>query len=234
MSNAAFENPMSRTQTILGWIYLPIHRLLVPLLLQLYASVAPRPVSDVMIEFLWIGIGVAVMLCVMFSYLRRCFDRLLDRRRTCLLTLVIAPLAYYALATFVGLLLLLLSAELGENPNDNTIIDWAQNDPGLMTAVSIFLAPILEELLYRGVVFGSIRPRSRAWAYVVSLILFILPHVWPYALVAQDLRLLLYVVQYLPLALVLTWAYECSGSIWVPIFLHMANNALMYLQNGLL
>lgn len=229
MSNAAFENPMSRTQTILGWIYLPLHFLLLPILLRLYLMFFPQPVSESMLELVWMGIGVVFVLCAMFSYLRRCFDRLLDRRRICLLTLIVAPLAYYALATFVSLLLLLLGVELGENPNDSTIVSFAAADPGPMAAAGIFLGPILEEVLHRGVVFGSIRPHSRILAYVVSLILFILPHVWPYALAAQDARLLLYAIQYLPVGLVLTWLYERSGSIWTSIFFHMGFNALCFL-----
>ena len=53
-----------------------------------------------------------------------------------------------------------------------------------MKAVSIFLVPIVEEMLFRGVVFGSIRPRSRLWAYVVSVAAFSVYHVWSFAAAA--------------------------------------------------
>ncbi len=49
----------------------------------------------------------------------------------------------------------------------------------------------------------------------------------------MDLTLLIFLIQYIPVSFVLTWCYERSGSIWVPIFLHMLINALPFLYFGL-
>ena len=59
--------------------------------------------------------------------------------------------------------------------------------------------------------------------------LFALLHIWSYALIAWDATVLLYALQYVPITLALTWSYERSGSLWVPIFFHMFNNLLPFL-----
>ena len=95
-------------------------------------------------------------------------------------------------------------------------------------------APIVEEVLFRGVVFQSLRKRNRVLAYVVSVVLFSLYHVWSYAIAAGDPKVLLYALQYVPLTLILTWTYERSGSLWTAIAFHSSYNFLaMYLTQQL-
>ncbi|MBL9087182.1 MAG: CPBP family intramembrane metalloprotease, partial [Planctomycetia bacterium] len=81
--------------------------------------------------------------------------------------------------------------------------------------LGIVVAPVTEELLFRGAMFGSMRARlgSRAAALISSLI---------FAAVHQSLTAL---VPLLVLALVLCWVYERSGSLVAPIVVHMLNNA---------
>ena len=114
-----------------------------------------------------------------------------------------------------------------ENPNNALVMEMAQ-DSGVIRAVAIFLAPIVEEVLFRGALFGSIRTRSRAWAYVASVAAFSLYHVWQYAAAYADWKMLLYALQYIPISIVLAWAYERSGCIWTSIFFHMGFNALSF------
>ena len=225
--NIPFDNQMSKTQTVLGWIYLVTHLAILPLLLSLYATVSPNPVTEIQTNLVYFGLGLLFVLCVMLPYLRRHFDTLLDRLRLCLLTMLLALLVNYALSSFVAIFLM-LGEGLANNPNNDAVMELAADNSGVTRALSIFIAPVLEEVLYRGVAFGSIRNRSRGWAYVVSVALFALSHVWQYALAYQDASLLLYAIQYVPVTLALTWAYERSGSIWTPIFFHMGYNALSF------
>ena len=225
--NIPFDNQMSRTQVVLGWIYLAVHMVILPLLLSLYAAFSPNPVTDTQSNLVYFGIGALFVLCVMLPYLRRSFDLLLDRLRLCLLTILIAMMINYALSTFVAIFLM-LGESLAENPNNSAIMELAEDNSGVIRGLAIFIGPVIEEVLYRGVAFGSIRRRSRGWAYVVSAALFALSHVWQYALAYQDAGLLLYALQYIPVTLALTWAYERSGSIWTSIFFHMGYNALSF------
>ena len=92
--------------------------------------------------------------------------------------------------------------------------------------IVVFLAPFVEETLFRGLVFGSLKDKSRAGAYLASCLLFALLHVWQFAVTSRDLTYFLLMVQYLVPGLVLAWAYEHSGTLWTSVALHAAANAL--------
>ena len=81
-------------------------------------------------------------------------------------------------------------------------------------------------MLFRGLVFGNLKSKSRVVAYLVSCLLFALMHVWQFAVVQQDMTYFLLMVQYLVPGAVLAWAYESSGTLWASIGLHAAANAL--------
>lgn len=221
------DNRLTRTQTVLGWIYLPVHFLLLPLLAGVYLAVVPDGLSVIDLNLLVMGVSMAFVLIVMGQWLRRCFDVLLDNPGRCALCLAIGGSASYTLMLIVNLSLLLLGDGL-ENPNNESIALLAGSDYGAMLSFTVFLAPLVEETLFRGVVFGTIRAKSRVAAYIVSTLLFSLAHVWQYALVYLDPRYFIYMLQYVPLSLVLNWQYERSGSIWTPTAYHMLNNALSF------
>lgn len=103
-------------------------------------------------------------------------------------------------------------------PNNDAVTGLAKVDYKRMTAVAVLMAPLVEECLFRGVVFGTIRPHSRFWAYAVSIALFSLYHVWQYVIVYSDPKLLLSALAYVPVSAALTFCYEQTRSIWPPVF----------------
>ena len=96
-----------------------------------------------------------------------------------------------------------------------------------MTAVAVFLAPLVEEPIFRGGVFGLLRRYSRAAAYGASMLLFAVYHLWSYALL--DASAWLYLLQYLPAGFLLARIYEKTNSLWSAIFLHMTVNGVSML-----
>ena len=92
--------------------------------------------------------------------------------------------------------------------------------------MTVFMAPIVEEVLFRGLVFGALQRRSRALAWVVSVLAFSLYHVWQDVVEAQSAAMLLYALLYIPASMSFNWCYERSGSIWAPIVYHMLSNAI--------
>ena len=165
-----------------------------------------------------------VVLAVFFPYLRANFDPLVERFLHCLLSFFMALGIYYIGNVVVNLIVLGVSTQTG-NPNDQMVMDLAIDNNAFRAAV-IFMGPIVEEVLFRGALFGGVRRKSRVWAYVLSVLMFALCHVWQYAIVAADWTVLIYVLQYLPAAFALAWVYERSNSIWVPIGMHMLINAM--------
>ena len=111
-----------------------------------------------------------------------------------------------------------------QNPNDATIFQLLQENATLTSIGVIVLAPVAEELFYRGVIFGTSYQYNRFAAYALSCIAFSAVHVAGYINQADGLTLVLCFVQYLPAGLCLAWSYHRSGTIWAPILMHIAIN----------
>jgi len=81
---------------------------------------------------------------------------------------------------------------------------------------AVVVAPIVEEIFFRGFVFGGLRPHY-GWkkAALISSALFAVIHLQPAAVVPIFL-----------LGLVFALLYERSGSIWPAILMHVSSNAL--------
>jgi len=92
---------------------------------------------------------------------------------------------------------------------DNSLI-WP------LFAIGIFLGPLAEELFFRGLLFPSLkRNLSVFWAVIISAALFATLHLnW---------------AGWLPifgLGILLAYSYEKTGSLLVPIFIHIIHNSL--------
>lgn len=227
-----FENKLSRRQLIFGLVYLPLHIVILPILVPML--MLSLGVTDLgLINLAYYAVGLAAVLVVFWSHLRAHFDTLLDRIGWCLITFLMALGLDYVLSLVVNSLLM-VAAESLENPNDSAVMQMAEISEGSVKAFAIFMAPIVEEVLFRSVIFGGVRGRSRVAAYVLSMLMFSVYHVWQYVAVYGDWTLLIYVLQYLPVSFVLAWAYERSGTIWVPIGFHMMMNAFSFYAQELL
>ena len=143
----------------------------------------------------------------------------------CCKTLGLSLVFFYGLNEIFFRLSHLLWGNL-TNLNDTALITQITAAPRIMALVVIFLSPFIEEVLFRGLIFGWLREHSRAVGYVVSCLLFALLHVWEYALFNHDIYYLLLMVQYIVPGFIFTWAYDHSGSLWTSIAAHAAVNAL--------
>lgn len=90
---------------------------------------------------------------------------------------------------------------------------------GLWTALMLILfAPVLEELICRGVVLTSLRNRyGTVAAWILSSLFFGVLHLQP-----------LLVVNAFVIGLILGFIYIVTDSLWAAIILHALNNALAY------
>lgn len=91
----------------------------------------------------------------------------------------------------------------------------------------LLLIPVVEETLFRGLLFGQFRGYSRPLAYVLTSAFYALAAVWRYALERGDARYLLLSVVYLPLSIACTWCYDNGGSVWATAFLHAGLNGVI-------
>ena len=77
-------------------------------------------------------------------------------------------------------------------------------------------APLAEEALFRGVVFGTLRKRSRAAAYLVSIVLFAVHSTWQIAVANPEVSPLFLAALTLPNGVAAAFCYERTNNIWVP------------------
>lgn len=88
---------------------------------------------------------------------------------------------------------------------------------GLTTVLACVIGPIAEELLFRGVVYATLRHRTRRWvAMAASGAVFSLIH-----------TNLIGFVPILCLGWLLAYLYERTGSLLVPMAVHMVHNAFL-------
>ena len=140
--------------------------------------------------------------------------------------------AYYGLSELAVRLGALPAGRSG-NLNDFAISARAGSAPRMTLLIVLFLAPFVEETLFRGLVFGGLKERSRLLAYAVSCALFALVHVWQFAVVNRDAAYFAQMVRYLIPGLVLAWAYDHSGTLWASVALHAGVNALSVLAGSI-
>lgn len=226
-----FSHTVTKAETILGWIYTLIHMFGLPFGLSLLQLHVFPEMTDIQGNLLYYCVGLAILLPLFWKMLRREFDPLFEHPFRCLGTL------FWGYGIWYGLSLVLTAVMMAtgwaeDAPNDMAVDQMAQSAWNLTMFISVIAAPILEEILFRGVIFQSMHKKSRLWAYVFNILLFGLYHVWQYALVYEDLYYLVFIVQYIPVTFALIWVYEYSGSLWTAIFFHMSNNymAMQILQ----
>ena len=199
---------MNRTERVAGTIFFLVYLLVMPLLatriFDLLEVVLDTTINDSLRNVLYYYTLFAVTVLLFHSYLAHTSSRFLDNLfRVCNV---------------------LFNSRT--NLNDMTIAAQVASAPRMTALIVVLLAPFVEEVLFRGLVFGCLKEKSRIFAYILSCALFAFLHVWTAAVSNWDLGYLILMLQYLVPGLVFAWAYEHSGTLWTSILLHMLVNAL--------
>lgn len=220
---------MTSMEKLLGGVVLAVYVFVLPLTAEalfdgverLFGVSMDRGLRDAVYHY----ILFALVLAAFGGYFGRTTRAFLDHPWRVLGTAGVGMVAFYGLNELICRVLGLLGA--GQvNLNDQAILARLGAVPRSTILIVVFLAPVVEEALFRGYVFGNLREYSRAAAYIVSCLLFASIHVWQFVAGSWDLAYLLVGVQYLVPGLVLAWAYERSGSLWGSVLLHFAVNGL--------
>lgn len=112
---------------------------------------------------------------------------------------------------------LLLGPDAG--PDQRTLNTVRQTSPLVALFLSVLLVPVLEEIVYRGVLFSALRARYRVGLSVLfSGLIFAVAHFDPFIIIAI-----------LPLGFYAAFMTYKLGSIYPAIMLHMSWNLLVFL-----
>lgn len=208
-----------------GWVFFGLYLFVFPFLVGL--------VTRFLDEHLELGIPAAessaiyyaavllLLVAVFWNFLKNAFRILQDNTRQNLFALVTGFLGGLALTVLLSLIPL---------PVENPVIgDYRAQflfSPLCTTAVVMFLRPMVEEILFRGLLFGSLRKKNRIVAYAVSIGLSAVMAVWQFMLPDGGPLYLLLALRYIPLAAACTWAYDIGGSVFTPMALRVILNGL--------
>lgn len=214
------QSHLSKGETIAVLAYIPVHIFLLPLALAI--PLANGSISEATCNLLCYGVGAVYMVALCFRFLRRDFDPLCDRPFRCVTEILSHYLMMMGFNLIVGVALSFFLTE--ENPNNSAIMEMAGQDYSSIKAIAVFLAPLVEEMMFRAGIFGTLRKYNRTLAYIVAILAFSLYHVWGYVFI--DRMYLLYMLQYIPVSFLLCRCYERTESIWCSIFFHMLVNGV--------
>ena len=132
---------------------------------------------------------------------------------------------YQVLSRFLGTVILYIDPTF-TNVNDETIFEMLDKDLIPLAMATIFLVPLAEEVIYRGLIFRKLFDRNPVAAYLVSMAAFAAIHVMGYIGSYAPMVLVLCFLQYLPAGYCLCWCYRQTGTIITPILMHMLVNGV--------
>ena len=209
---------MNRTERVAGTIFFLVYLLVMPLLatriFDLLEVVLDTTIGASLRNVLYYYMLFAITVLLFHSYLAHTSGRFLDNLNRSLSTMLLGLLVFYG------------ANELIFRVCNVTIAAQVASAPRMTALIVVLLAPFVEEVLFRGLVFGCLKEKSRIFAYILSCALFAFLHVWTAAVSNWDLGYLILMLQYLVPGLVFAWAYEHSGTLWTSILLHALVNAL--------
>lgn len=215
---------MTRAERIRGWIFFALYILVFPMAvgwIQRWVSGDAEPMIPEA-NLVYYGLLFLLTAAVFWSFLRHAFSLLLDWLPENLFAIVTGFLGAAALHFLVDLIPLPVE--------DPIYTDWpaqyAANSVATAVVVLV-LMPVVEEVLFRGLVFGSLCRRSRLLAYGVTVAGYAVACAWQFIFRPEtglDLRYLLLAVRYLPMSLALAWCYDNGGSVWGAAALHTLLN----------
>lgn len=209
---------MCKKEALLTAIYFLFQQLLLAPILVLL----PLPLDSVRLQFLYFAVNFLFALLICRKYLWKSLKSLSGK----LFSAVVSGLMVYHLSsTALGILIQWYMPGFF-NVNDSSIGILAASDFWLTAVSVVLLVPVAEEIIYRGLVFGSLYRRSKWVAYLVSTLIFSAVHVLGYIGQYSPVQLLLCLLQYIPASLCLSWAYAYTGNLFAPVCIHTIINAI--------
>ena len=215
----------TKKELLWGAIYLILEMTVLPVLI-LYASQAlgvSLSASKLNVIFFVISFGITTL--IFRHFIKRTLLDAIRQLPRILWGAIRGFLLYWAGNLLVTMVIYRLNPDF-VNINDASIGMMMESDFLPLAICTIFLVPVTEELLFRGVLFAGLYNRSRILAFLVSAAVFSAIHVVGYIPDYSWDILLLCFVQYIPPSIALGWAYANSGNILSPLLMHIVINAI--------
>lgn len=226
MANKAYISiTMSRSERWLGLLYFLFQLYPLPWLLSLANSAIGNPLSIAWLNFIFFCINFIFIFSLFHRFLGRSLSDLGKNLFSTVKDAFLGFCVYYVSNIALGTVILYLFPWFS-NVNDQSVASMLQLNYLPMVIGTVFLVPIAEEMIHRGVIFQWLYCKNHALGYLVSVLVFGAVHVMGYWGRFDYLTLFLCFIQYIPAGLCLAWAYTQSGNIFAPIMIHTVINAM--------
>ena len=216
---------MRRGEKIGGVIWLVIYMFLMSLIVTFVMTMLGYGENLVRINQVFFVVNFLITCLLFRHFLTDSLAVVMERPLRLLKGILLGFCLYEAGQIALSLLYEVIAPDLW-TANDEGVAQIAGMNYGAMWAGAVLLAPLVEETLMRGLVFGNLRKKSRVLAYAVSTLAFGIIHVLGYAWDMDVWTLVLNWGLYMVPSIVLAVTYEYTGTIWGPTALHMILNAL--------
>lgn len=221
----SLTNTLTRSETILGWLWLIFELFFLPALMVMANNWLGRPLEDSWFNVIYFTVNFCAVLILFRRFLGKSVmslgKNLLGTVRGAFLGFCVYYVSNLALTELLAVLFPWFS-----NVNDAGVIALLQLDFWPLVIGTVVLVPLTEEILFRGVVFQSLYTKNRFWGYLLSAVIFCAVHVLGYIGAADPLTLALCFIQYIPASVCLAWAYTQADNIFAPILIHTVINAM--------
>ena len=216
------------SEKYIGISYLVFQFALLPVLLQMVAEAFSVESDGTVMNALYFAINFIATIVIFRRLLKQSVLQVFRDPERLLFASAVGFGVYRVSGIVLGLLVMLLFPDFS-NLNDSALIDILGQYPLLMFISTVVLAPVAEELLHRGLIFGWLQEKSVLLGYILSSLLFASIHVVQYIGLYSAGHIFVALVLYVPAGLCFSWAYQRSGSILAPIIIHAINNFLAFL-----
>ena len=222
--------PLNKKETKVGIILLPIYLVL---------SLALFPYGgngNFMPYFLFMLACFVVTLVFFKRFWKETFVNLSLIGKPLIWKVPLAALLNKVFCVFMNDILLLFefpyftNSEWGPMLYDHrlTILEqWGASSIVLALVCMVIFFPIVEELLFRGLILGRLYEKTTFWSIVLSTLLFAVFRTIPFLGFVQNGDggyLLVYFLQHIPFSLFLSWLYISTDSLAAPILMQMIYN----------
>lgn len=206
-------------------VYLLFSLFLLPELLQWMNANLHTQLSSMWINFLYFTVNFLFVFWIFAGFFKRSLIYAGQNMLDFLIAVLLGSAAYWLCNWCFSQVLGHFFPDYA-NLNDGSISTMVQDNFVLMFIGTVLFVPVAEEALHRGLIFGSLYPKSHGAAYALSTVIFAAVHIMGYVGVYSPLHLVLAFVQYAPAGLTLAWTYRRSGSIFAPMLMHAMINAV--------
>lgn len=216
---------MSRHEKILGWLYMAFSLLALPALLNWLNGQLADPVPESTLNFVYYLANFLFVAGIFHRFLRASLIAAWRDIWNFIQAVVLGYVAYWAATKAMDFVMSFLMPGFS-NINDAAISELARANYTLMLIGVVFLVPLSEEMLYRGLIFRNLWQDSKIAAYLLSMAAFAAIHVLGYIGSEDITRIVLCFIQYLPAGLCLAWTYTKADNIFAPVAVHAIVNAV--------